>query len=99
MKTNRSIAFILVAMLSLVGAACAQSAEGLSDEELRSELVTVLTEDGIFDSATAECTIDSLFENLDRDSLNQLANAQTEDEVTPEQVAALTDAVNTCVAG
>ena len=99
MKKSRVIVAALALFAGTVLAACSEDAEDFSDEELRTELINVLTEDGSTDQATAECTIDYLFDNLERDDINQLANAQEIDDASQEQIDTLTDGLIECTLG
>lgn len=98
MKTTR-VLIALVLGLVLIAGACSSDPEDLSDEDLNSELVDVLTADDALDEPTAQCVVDSLFEALDRDSINQLATADDLDEITDEQFSAITDGVISCSTG
>lgn len=95
MKTTRVLIALFLGLVLIAGA-CSTDPEDLSDEDLNSELVNVLTSDDALDEPTAQCVVDSLFESLDRDSINQLATADDLSEVTDEQFSAITDGVISC---
>lgn len=96
-KSARTLAVTAVIGLALVGAACSESAEDLSDEELRTELIDVLTEDGTLTDEQASCSVDFLFDNLDRDTLNDVANAQQADEISEDAFAVVQEAFIGCL--
>ncbi|MFN3216697.1 MAG: hypothetical protein ACE367_09405 [Acidimicrobiales bacterium] len=95
MKTTRVLIALFLGLVLIAGA-CSTDPEDLSDEDLNSELVNVLTSDDALDEPTAQCVVDSLFETLDRDVINQLATADDLSEVTDEQFSAITDGVISC---
>ncbi len=86
-----------VLLIGFVAAGCSQSASEMSDEELRDELIKVLTEDDTLDQATAECVTDGLFGSVDRDELNRLADADDADEFSDEDMDLLTDILIGCL--
>lgn len=98
MKTPRLFLAALMLFGGLFFAACSEDAEDFSDEELRERLIELIQSDEV-DEATATCTIDYLFDNLSREDINQLANAETAEEASEEQVDVLVDGVTQCVLG
>lgn len=96
MKKTRVVVAVLALFAGSVLAACGEDAEDFTDEELRTKLIEVLTEDGGTEEATAECTIDYLFDNLERNDINQLANAQELEDASEEQIDTLTDGLIEC---
>jgi hypothetical protein len=102
MKKTRVVLAAIALFAGGVLAACGEDDEDFTDEELRTRLVEVLTEDGgplADDQATAECAIDHLFDNLERDDINQLANAQNSEDASEEQIGVLTDGLIDCTLG
>lgn len=98
MKSSRTIVAALALLAGTVLAACSEDAEDLSDEELRTELVRVL-EEADTEPDVAQCTVDYLFDNLERDDINQLANADVIEDASQEQVDTLTDGLIECTLG
>lgn len=96
---KRLVAAIALPALFAVGAAgCGANAESMSDEELRTELVAVLTEDGTITDAQATCVVDGLFEQAkDRDQINRMANAQEADDISAEDTELLTTVMFSCL--
>jgi hypothetical protein len=99
MKKTRVAVAVIALFAGSVLTACGENAEDFTDEELRERLVEVLTEDGGTEPEIAECTIDYLFDNLERDDINQLANAQNIEDASEEQVETLTDGLIDCTLG
>ncbi len=97
MKSHRIVATLLVVVLGLGTAACGERAEDYSDAELHDRLVEVLSEDGTLTRAQADCTVTGLFDSLERDELDDVANAQTESDLTPEQTQLLTQILFSCL--
>lgn len=95
MKTTRVLLALFLGIVLIAGA-CSSDPEDLSDEDLNSELVDVLTANDALDEPTAQCVVDSLFETLDRDSINELATASDVGEVSDEQFSAITDGIISC---
>jgi hypothetical protein len=102
MKKTRVAVAVIALFAGSVLTACGENAEDFTDEELRTRLVELLTEDDgplEGDQATAECTIGYLFDNLERDDINQLANAQNPEDASEEQIGVLTDGLIECTLG
>jgi alpha-L-fucosidase len=96
-KSHRIVAALLVIVLGLGISACGERAEDYSDTELHDRLVEVLSEDGTLTTEQADCTVTGLFDNLERDELDDVANAQTESDLTPEQTQLLTQILFSCL--
>jgi hypothetical protein len=64
--SNQNEAFLVlcVVVLALLGASCSESAEDLTDAELRDRLVEVLTEDDTLTSVQANCVVDILIDSF-----------------------------------
>lgn len=85
---------ILVASLA---AGCSENAEDMSEGELRSRLVEVLSEDGDLTADQATCVVDGLFDQAPRDQINRMANAEDETELTDEDMDLMISVVMTCL--
>ena len=94
---RRSKLLALLIAAALLFAACSESAADMSDGELREALIETLTEDGSVTTADATCITDGLFESVERDQLNRMADAQTADELTEEDLDVLFDVMLGCV--
>lgn len=92
-----SFGIATLAGIAMLGAACSADAESMTDEELRTELIEVLTEDGTVTDSQATCVVDGLFEQGDRDQINRMANAQEADEITDGDMELLTDVMLGCL--
>ena len=102
--SRRASWFRRIAPLALAGSmalgatACSESAEDLSDSELREALVDALTEDGSpIDAGTADCIVDGLFDNADRDQINRMANAETANDFGDGDMDLLQDVMLDCL--
>lgn len=76
---------------------CSETASDMTDAELRDALIETLTEDGTTTETDAACITDGLFEAVERDQLNRMADAQTADELTEEDLDALFDVMFGCI--
>ncbi|WCO65940.1 hypothetical protein PO878_15665 [Iamia majanohamensis] len=94
---RRLAATVALGAALVAGAACGG---GGDDPVSRDELTTELRNDAGVTEAQASCMADDLFERLDQDDIDAIAGytGDTDDEVSDEAVAALTDAITTCVA-
>jgi len=96
MNLNMKIV-VAIAGLALFAGACSTNVADLSDDELRETLVEVLSEGDALEADTAACVVDELFENTDRDQLNQIAEAEDVTDLTQGDQDIVTDAVITCI--
>jgi len=90
---------LVAALLAVVtiAAGCSESAEDFSDEELREELVKVLTADAGITDTQATCVVDGIFDkSSDRDQINRISNAQDPGDLSEEDSAVLFDAILGC---
>ncbi len=96
---RRPFGFLFAAgmLVASLAAGCSENAEDMSDGELRTRLIEVLTEDGSLTSEQATCVVDGLFEQAPRDQINRMANAETEDELTEEDTNLMIEVVLTCL--
>lgn len=72
---------------------------GGDDPVSRDELATQLRNDAGLTEAQASCVAGDLFARLDQDEVDAISGGtgDPDDEVSDEAVAALTDAITTCV--
>ena len=96
-SVRRVIALVAIAAIALGLGACSQDAEDLSDEELRSELIEVLSDGDTITDEQASCVVDGLFDQAPRDQINRMANADTADEITAEDQELLFDVLIGCI--
>lgn len=80
-----------------VVAGCSESASDLSDDELREELVRVMTEDGGIPTEQAGCIADTLFEDAPRDQINRLADAENLEDLSQEDSDVLFAVISGCL--
>ena len=96
MRPSRRLAATVALGLTLVAAgACGDGDDAVS----RDELTTELRNDAGLTEARASCVADDLFDRLDQDDIDAISGftGDPDDEVSDEAVAALTDAITTCV--
>lgn len=96
-RPRRMLRFVAALLaVATVAAGCYKSAEDFSDEELREELIEVLTESGIT-AEQANCVTDGLFEQAaDRDQINRIANADDADDLSEADNDLLIDVIISC---
>lgn len=91
---------IAISSLLAVGAVagCSSSAEDLSDEELRDQLIETFTSgDDALSDEQATCIADQLFERAERDELNRLADADDVNDFTEEDTALMIEIAFDCI--
>lgn len=79
-------------------AGCSSSAEDMTDEELRDELIETFTSgDDALTNEQATCIADELFARVDRDELNRLADADSAEEFTEEDTSLMIEIAFDCI--
>jgi hypothetical protein len=93
---RRGAGAVVLALALVAMGACGG---GDDDPVSRDELTTQLRDDAGLTEAQATCVADELFDRLDQDEVDAISayTGDPDDEVSDEAVAALTDAITTCV--
>ncbi|MFQ5555569.1 MAG: hypothetical protein ACE5GC_09420 [Acidimicrobiia bacterium] len=79
----------LAMVLALVAAAC-----GGGDEATKEDLVADLVGDNLFTQEQAECFVDAIWDDIGPLNVGQIGS---QDDLTPAQAAALTEATFSCI--